>query len=117
MTGRVVSVVESRPFPTRFAILPSSKYVFAQAGEARELTVRIVLERTLSNGLQVVVVNYGLLDFAATNLGAFYLIEGKSAGVVPDEVMTSREHSWRYRRGACNWRCLWRRASMVGTHT
>lgn len=94
MTNSEVSVIESRPFPTRFAILPSSKYVFSQSRDARELTAQIVLERTLSNGLHVIAVNYGLLafDFAGTNLGAFDLVEEKSAGVVPDEVTASREH-------------------------
>lgn len=86
-------MITSRPFPTRFAILPNAYYTFDQPSGERKLTTRIAARYTLNNGLKVIAVNFGLLafDFEQTPLGKFDLLESDTPGVVPDAVTQSRD--------------------------
>ncbi|WP_300380395.1 hypothetical protein [Henriciella sp.] len=87
-------MIISRPFPTRFAILPNAYYTYDQPSGDRKLTTRISAEYTLNNGLTVVAVNVGLLafDFEKTNLGKFDLFDSDAPGVIPEVVTQSRDN-------------------------
>jgi len=92
MTDDLSANIDRRPFPDAFAILPSETYVFDQLKEQKTITQRIVGKTRLSNGMEVVAVNMGLLgfNFAGTSLGGFERLDFNGSGQVPQSVIANR---------------------------
>ncbi|SFI55076.1 hypothetical protein [Caulobacter sp. UNC279MFTsu5.1] len=85
-------MIEETAFPDALAILPSDTYVFDMAPGATEMSLRIVGQRKLNNGVGVTAVDLGLLafDFKGTSLGGFRRLRSNS-GLVPEAVMDNED--------------------------
>lgn len=85
--------IQHRPFPNRFAILPSDGYHFGPPTFDRQ-RVEVVAQAALPSGVSVLAVNVGLLAFDFTDdkhLGKFTVLDSSNDGLIPESVMENRE--------------------------
>jgi hypothetical protein len=109
--------IRRRAFPNRFAILPSDAYRFGAAvADGQPFTV--VVRHALANGIDVVVVNAGLLafDFAGhAELGDLFILEGGESGEVPQEVIENRDRMIAVQGARMRW-ATFVSACVLGVH-
>lgn len=84
--------IHKRPFPDRFAILPSDGYAFGSTNSPQGF--QVVAQTLLPNDVSVLAINKGLLafDFAGNSaLGGFEILNFDASGLIPKAVTENRE--------------------------
>ncbi|MFO1102855.1 MAG: hypothetical protein U1E20_08135 [Methylocystis sp.] len=87
-------MIVERDFTDRIAILPSETYIFlGGVDKSRTLNQSIFGRRLLTNGVEVLAVNLGLLAFnyRNSNLGGFRRVEFLGSGQVPQRVVENTD--------------------------
>jgi|GEM_PF-1802520 len=87
----IANLVET-PFPDRLAILPSETYVFDHVPGVNELDLRIAGRRKMTNGIEVLATNVGLLafDYRSSALGGLVKLDFRGSGQVPERIMDNQ---------------------------
>lgn len=91
MEGTIMPIRRMR-FPDRFAILPSDRYKFGEQKSVNS-AFEIVARTRLPNGVEILVINAGLIALDFTNnpeLGNITVVRFEGNGEVPQEAMESQ---------------------------
>lgn len=82
-------MIESSFFLDKVAILPSKSYVFDFTRSTAEISFKIIERKRLSNNVEVIATNIGILafDFDRSEWGGLTRLQFRANGTVPDEVM------------------------------